>query len=112
MSDGSSDVCSSALAGRERPAQTGTAGATRFPAAAEEIESGRVTADADGRGGQPARRRPPPRTVHPTARHHAPVAEQLGRASCRVRVCQYGQITTGDVPIKKNITPHSNTPPQ
>src|SRR3546814_17393793 len=98
ISDWSSDVCSSDLAGR---AQAGRARARGAPPEAGRGDgpparrggAGEGGAVQEGDGGAEAVRARAPRGAR---------AAQIGRASCRERVCQYVRISVVAVSLKKN----------
>src|SRR3546814_17417751 len=93
ISDWSSDVCSSDLDAPERPLAFGRPGAgDPFPRRLVGARHERRT----GVGHRPARRAA---VGHSFGQRH----EEIGRASCRARVCQYVYMSVGAVSLKKKI---------
>src|SRR3546814_3224471 len=84
ISDWSSDVCSSDLAAEI--------------AAALAAVVCRVTVDALGPASWPRHAEAPRGPLH----RREVAGDQIGRASCRERVCQYVSISVADVSLKKN----------
>src|SRR3546814_11788662 len=111
ISDWSSDVCSSDLAGRgsdpvvteqqqgEVPAEPVR---QKIPLRQMTVDEGHAGARAFPEGGIVGIRR----CIIGKGRGLARIDEQIGRASCRERVCQYVEISVVAVALKKKIRIH------
>src|SRR3546814_18385118 len=110
ISDWSSDVCPSDLSQhrwslRGRSARICDRPARRWQAA-DLRAVGRKTGEKNlTQRRKGAKRKRQPRSGIPM---YAAARRQIGRASCRERVCQYGSISVVAGPIKKKINTHIN----
>src|SRR3546814_13327435 len=98
ISDWSSDVCSSDLAAARRMAAPDHRGAGGVGPRPSRSPVGALRGQPD----RPQIERPP-RSRHRDLRE-VEGADQIGRASCRERVCQYVSISVGAVSFTKNKT--------
>src|SRR3546814_19316021 len=110
ISDWSSDVCSSDLAGDEMPADVKLAASTDevtecLVAVVTHVAAFVVIRHRDAGRSQPGGGI---RTEHALSRHQLEAnctADEIGRAACRERVVQQWYITVVDVSLNKNLIP-------